>query len=839
MSSIRNHPKRTVMKIGGMHCAGCVNSIQGFVSELNGVRKVEVNLATEKATIEFDPLQVKLDTIEKAIQEIGYKVVYEKINLKVAGISDSSDSERIENSLKQMEGIKSVSVNYGSSQINIEYNSALLSASDVRKRIIDFGYEVVSEATGSSTEDIESKKLRRLFYIGIAFTIPIVIFSYPDVFRFIPISGTDISAYLMFAFASIVQFVTGSRFYIGAFRIAKMKAANMDTLVVLGTTTAYVFSAYNTFPSPVLNNLYYDAAAVVITFIILGKYMEMKTKGKTSSVIRKLLELQPKTAKVKRDNEEVDVPIELIQSGDIIVVRPGEKVPVDSSVMLGSSAVDESMVTGESMPVSKKVGDQVIGGTVNREGLIMIKAAKIGSDSFLSQVVKMVEDATGKKPAMQKLVDKSAGYFAYAVMIAAVITFSVWYFGVSPGVAAMAIIPAVAILVVACPCALGLATPTAIMVGMGKGASNGVLFKSGDAVELLSKVSVAIFDKTGTITQGKPNVTDVIVVNESGLPNTGRFSSILDPTTDKVLAPQLRAEPSNLVALTLAAVVEKGSEHPLGKAIVSYAQSKGINTEHFDLNDFKATAGRGVTATYNGMTISVGSLGFMQHQNIDTGHSSKTIENLQEQGKTTVLVSINGKVVAIIGLLDIPKSGAKETMSALKSLGIEPVMLTGDNEKTAREIAHSIGIERIFADVLPSGKVYVVEQMQTEGNNKKVAMIGDGINDAPALTQADVGIAIASGTDIAIEAGKVVLIRDDILDVVSAVEIARKTVSKIKQNLLYAFVYNIILIPVAATGLLYPALAGIAMAASSVSVTTSSLALKRWVPKSKRVGHLK
>jgi len=293
------------------------------------------------------------------------------------------------------------------------------------------------------------------------------------------------------------------------------------------------------------------------------------------------------------------------------------------------------------------------------------------------------------------------------------------------------------------------------------------------------------------------------------------------------------------VALTLAAVVEKGSEHPLGKAIVSYAQSKGINTEHFDLNDFKATAGRGVTATYNGMTISVGSLGFMQHQNIDTGHSSKTIENLQEQGKTTVLVSINGKVVAIIGLLDIPKSGAKETMSALKSLGIEPVMLTGDNEKTAREIAHSIGIERIFADVLPSGKVYVVEQMQTEGNNKKVAMIGDGINDAPALTQADVRIAIASGTDIAIEAGKVVLIRDDILDVVSAVEIARKTVSKIKQNLLYAFVYNIILIPVAATGLLYPALAGIAMAASSVSVTTSSLALKRWVPKSKRVGHLK
>ncbi len=833
MGSVLNHSKRTVIKIGGMHCAGCVSSIQGFVSELSGVKRVEINLATEKASIEYDPAQVKLDTIEKAIQEIGYKVVYEKIILKVAGISDSSDSERIENNLKQLEGIKSISVNYGSSQINIEYNSALLSPSDIRKRITDFGYEVVSEASGSSAEDLESKKLRSLFYIGIAFTIPIVIFSYPEVFGFIPISGTDASAYLMFGFASIVQFVTGSRFYIGAFRIARMKSANMDTLVVLGTTTAYIFSAYNTFPTLVSNNLYYDAAAVVITFIILGKYMEMKTKGKTSSVIRKLLELQPKTAIIKRESGEVEVPIELIQSGDIVVVKPGEKVPVDSTIILGYSAVDESMVTGESMPVSKKVGDHVIGGTVNREGLIMIKASKVGSDSFLSQVVKMVEDAIGKKPAMQKLVDKFAGFFAYAVMIAAVFTFSVWYFGVSPGVASMAIIPAVAILVVACPCALGLATPTAIMVGMGKGASNGVLFKSGDAIELLSKVSVAIFDKTGTITQGKPNVTDVIVVNESSLPSFDQFPSIYQ-SKNEALTQQLRTESNNLLILALAAIVEKGSEHPLGKAIVLYAQSKGIKTEHFDLDEFEATAGQGVTAMYNGMTINVGSVGFMLHRNIDTTHSSKMIEKLQEEGKTTVLVSINGKVVAIIGLLDTPKSGAKETISALEYLGIEPVMLTGDNEKTAREIAHSIGIDRIFANVLPSEKVDIVEQIQKEGNNKKVAMIGDGINDAPALTAADVGIAIGSGTDIAIEAGKVVLIRDDIRDVVAAIEIARKIVSKIKQNLLYAFVYNMILIPVAATGLLYPALAGIAMAASSVSVTMSSLALKRWIPRSKR-----
>ena len=833
MSSVLNHSKKTVIKIGGMHCAGCVNSIQGFVCELDGVKKVEVNLATEKAAIEFDPTLVKLDTIEKAIQEIGYKVVYEKIILKLAGISDSSDSQRIEDNLKQLDGIKSISVNYGSSQINLEYNSTLISISDIRKKITDFGYEVLSEATGSSAQDIESKKLRRLFYIGIVFTVPIVIFSYPEVFRFVPISGTDISAYLMFSFASIVQFVTGSRFYIGAFRIARMKSANMDTLVVLGTTTAYLFSAYNTFPTPVMNNLYFDAGAVVITFIILGKYMEMKTKGRTSSVIRKLLELQPKTAKVKRESGEVEVPIELIQSGDIIVVKPGEKIPVDSTVILGSTAVDESMVTGESMPVSKKVGDQVIGGTVNREGLITIKATNVGSESFLSQVVRMVEDAIGKKPAMQKLVDRFAGYFAYAVMIAAIFTFSVWYFGISPGVAAMAIIPSVAIMVVACPCALGLATPTAIMVGMGKGASNGVLFKSGDAVELLSKISVAIFDKTGTITQGKPQVTDVVVVNEFGLPNLSQFTSVLDQSKDKSLTQQLKTEPG-LLELTLAAIVEKGSEHPLGKAIVSYAQSKGIQFERFDLDEFKVTPGRGVTASYNGVTINVGSLGFMQHQNIDTSPSARTIDRLQEQGKTTVMLSIIDKVVAVIGLLDTPKQGAKETISGLESLGIEPIMLTGDNEKTAKEIARSVGISRIFADVLPSEKVDVVEQIQKERNNQKIAMIGDGINDAPALTAADVGIAIGSGTDIAIEAGNVVLIRDDIHDVVAAVEIARKTVSKIKQNLLYAFVYNIILIPVAASGLLYPALAGIAMAASSVSVTMNSLALKRWVPKSKK-----
>ncbi len=846
MDSAQNHShsKRTVLKIGGMHCAGCVSSIQGLLSEMSGVKKVEVNLATEKAAIEFDPLHVKLDSMENAIKEIGYKVIYDRILLQIGGISDSADAEKIEQNMINFEGIRSASVNFASSQLNIEYNSALLSLADIRKKITDFGYEVLSETASESAQDIDAKKLRRLFLVGVVFTIPVVLFSYPEVFGIIPFAGTNLAAYMIFSFASVVQVVTGSRFYIGAFRIARMKSANMDTLVVLGTSAAYIFSVYNTFPVPNWENIYYDAAAVVIVFIILGKYMELKTKGKTSSVIRKMLELQPKTAMIKKESgEEVEISIELIQPGDVLVVRPGEKIPVDSNVILGSSAIDESMVTGESMPVSKKVGDTVIGGTVNREGLIMVKAAKVGSDSFISQVVKLVEEAMGRKPVMQRLVDKVAGYFAYAVMVAAFSTFLIWYFIIAQGSTAMAIIPAVAILVIACPCALGLATPTAIIVGMGKGASNGVLFKSGDSMELLNRISVAIFDKTGTLTQGKPSITDVIWVGPapSSLLSKKTLENLInkrkeegkeeDQNGQQVI---LKSETSeNGVLLTLAAIAERGSEHPLAKAIVDYAKSHGVNINEIEVKNFKAIPGKGVNTEYNGLKIKVGSPGFIQSQNIDISNSTEIVIRLQGEGKTTVLLSVENVVVGIIALLDSPKPEAKETVSTLRALGIVPVMLTGDNEKTARQIANSIGIERIFANVLPSGKVDIVKQIQKEG--KKVAMIGDGINDAPALTTADVGIAIGSGTDVAIEAGKVVLVRDDIRDVVAAVEIARKTVSKIKQNLIYAFVYNVILIPVAATGLLYPAFAGIAMAASSVSVTVSSLALKRWIPRSKRI----
>lgn len=795
--------KRTLVKIGGMHCAGCVNSIQRRVSTIEGISKVEVNLANEKAVLEFDPSKVRMDAIERAIEEIGYRVVYERVNLGVEGITDLTDARRLEESLGQMEGVRSVAVNYASSQAGVEYNPALISLADIRKKIVSSGYKVQSETAQASAQDIEARKLRNLFFLGLVFTVPVVLFSYPEVFNFVPLAGSNVAAYAAFAAAGIVQFATGSRFYTGAFRIAKLRSANMDTLIVLGTTTAFVYSAFNTFPAANWHGIYYDASALVITFIILGKYLEIKTKGKTSSVIRKMLELQPKTARVKKeDGSEVETPIDLLQVGDVVIVRPGERVPVDSTVVQGESAVDESMVTGESIPVHKKSGDGVVAGTVNREGMLLVKATRVGSDSFLSQIVRLVEDALGKKPPMQKLVDKVAGYFAYVVMIVALATFGAWYLFV-PGDLASAIIPAVAILVVACPCALGLATPTAVIVGMGKGASNGVIFKGGDAIEALSKASVAIFDKTGTLTEGKPTVTDVVVLQSQMLQSAANYTV-----------------QSESQVLEFAATAEQWSEHPLAKAIVEHARSKGIQPQ--DVDDFQAVPGMGVTAVYRGMTVKVGSPDFV------SGQAEKAVEKLQSEGKTAVVVSVDDRIVGAIGLIDSPKKGATEAMAALKSLGIEPVMLTGDNKKTAEAVAKAVGIARVFAGVLPSGKVDVVRQIQQGG--KKVVMVGDGINDAPALTAADVGIAVGSGTDLAVEAGSIVLVRSDIRDVVAAIEIARKTVSKIKQNLFYAFAYNVVLIPVAAAGLLYPALAGLAMAASSVSVTSSSLALRRWKP---------
>lgn len=814
--SIENdQTKRTALKIGGMHCAGCVNAIQNHIMEIHGVTKCEVNLAAEKATLEFDPSITNLIIIERAVEEIGYNVVYEKLTVKIENMTDSSDANRIEKKIKELEGVKYVSASFGNGQVLVEYNSTLASLSDIRQAITKTGYQILSEDLSASAEEVEAKKLKKLFFLGLAFTIPVLIFVYPEYLSFVPMAGTAIAAYVVLACSSIVQFVVGSRFYVGAYRIGKMRSANMDTLVVTGTTAAYLFSAVNTFPTPAWHNIYFDASSVVITFIILGKYLETKTKGKASSLVRKMLELQPKTTRIKKDGQELDVPIEIIKPGDMILVRPGEKIPVDSLILEGNSAIDESMITGESMPVGKKIGDYVIGGTVNREGMLVIRAEKVGSDTMLAQVVKLVEDAMGRKPPMQRTVDKIAGYFAFVVMVVAFATFMTWYLFTPVGVHQLAtsLIPAVAILVVACPCALGLATPTAIMVGMSKAAQNGVVFKGGDSLEILGRIKIAVFDKTGTLTQGKPMITDIMTIKQIEIASENIASGM---NADKKI-------------LEIAAVAEKNSEHPLAKSIVQYALDSKIRLS--DTTEFIAIPGKGVNAVYDGKSILVGSSRLMEDEGIHTESVKQSLIKFQEEGKTPILVALDKQLVGIIALLDTPKPNAKIAIQSLKKMGVQVVMLTGDNERTASTVAKELDIDKFFANVLPSGKADIIKLLQKEG---KIAMVGDGINDAPALTEADVGIAIGSGTDIALEAGKVVLIRDDLTDVVSAIEISKKTMNKIRQNLFYAFVYNVTLVPLAGLGLLYPALAGLAMAASSVSVTTSSLLLRRWTPPSRK-----
>jgi len=802
INSKKESIKKTALKIGGMHCAGCITAIQNYMTDIDGVEKCQVNLAAEKATLEYDSSVINLENIENLLKDIGYSVVYEKFSAKISENTDIVNSEKLQSTLHEIAGIKKISINQNDSQVIIEYNPTLLSISDLRGIINRSGFQILSEEDTITSEEKEVKKLKRLFLRGIVFSLPVVIFGYPEFLSFIPLAGTDMAAYLIFVCASIVQFAVGWRFYVGAYRITKIKSANMDTLIVTGTTAAFLFSAFNTFPTPIWENIYYDAAAIVVTFIILGKYMEHKTKGKASSVLRKMLELQPKIAHIKKDDQEIEIPIELIKPGDIIIVRPGEKIPVDSVVMEGFSAVDESMITGESVPVEKKSGDKLIGGTVNHEGSLVLEATKVGKDTILSQIVNLIEDAMGTKPPMQKMVDKVAGYFALAVLVVAFGTFWIWIF-FSPYDAgiAIALIPAVAILVVACPCALGLATPTAIMVGMEKGASNGVIFKGGDSLEVLGKINTIVFDKTGTLTEGKPKVTDIMPVNTSN-------------------------NDTNALLRT-AAIAEKNSEHPLAKSIIKNAKDKNLDIK--SPTEFLAIPGRGVRSVFEGKTILVTSPNQMKREGVNLESIEENISCLQEEGKTVVAVSCDNVLIGIIALLDTPKASAKKTLEELKKFNIDVVMLTGDNARTAKTISKELCISNVFSDVLPSEKVSIIKQLQNEG--KKVAMIGDGINDAAALTQADIGIAIGAGTDIALEAGNIVLLRDDLFGVISSIEVSRKTIRKIKQNLFYAFAYNTILIPFAGLGLLYPALAGLAMATSSVSVTLSSLSLKLWNPR--------
>jgi Cu+-exporting ATPase len=669
------------------------------------------------------------------------------------------------------------------------------------------------------------KELRKLkFYvaISIALTIPIVILSLPHMLpaqfgSLFPMSFMHYSNYVMLALATPLQFWIGWRFYRGLWDGIKARASNMDTLIAIGTTAAYLYSATVTiipgyFP---FESVYFETAAIIITLILIGKLLETRTKEKASSAVRKLLDLQPKMAKVLRqkkggDAEEVEIPIEQVQEGDIMIIRPGERIPTDGTVIEGSSSVDESAITGESIPVDKTKGDEVIGATINKSGLVRVRATKVGQDTVLSQIITLVEEARTGKAQMQRLVDQVAKYFVPAVLAIAIGVGLGWYFIGDIGVT-FSLLAFVSVIIIACPCALGIATPAALMMGTGKGAENGILFKGGEYLEIANKVKTVVFDKTGTLTKGKPSVTNIIDLSGLG-----------------------EAE-----LLRLAAIAESGSEHPLGQAVINRAKEKGIMVS--DPDSFEAVSGHGLRAMYAEHTILIGNRKLMRDNNIPLNEEiDTTLSSLETQGKTATLVTIDNKLAGIIAIADTIKENAKQAIDSLKSMGIEVVMLTGDNERTAKAVASKLGIDRVIAQVLPQQKEQVILRLK-EQENKIVAMVGDGINDAPALARADLGIAIGSGTDVAKETGGIILIKDDIRDVVTALDLGRKTVSKIKQNLFWAFAYNTGLIPIAAGVLVpflgvgifgwLPMLAGLAMAMSSVTVVGNSILLGRYKPR--------
>ncbi len=818
MSTELGRIRKVTLKIKGMHCAGCIKAIQSYLSDIDGISKCEVNLANESASIEFDQNKVSINDIEKAIEDIGYSIAYERLMLKVLGLKDANDAYMLENRLRELEGVKDASANHTNSYIRIEYNPSIVTQASIIKVIRSHGFDVDDEH-GSHEYDDEAKVLKRLFLLGLILSIPIELYSYPEYIQFLPFTHTTTSAYVLFILASIVQVILGYRFYIGAYRIARLNGANMDTLVAIGTTTAYIFSVMNTFPEPNWHNIYYDASAVVLTLVTLGMYIEHKGKRRTNMLVRRLFELQPNKARIIVDGKEDEVDIDEVKEGDILLVKPGEMIPVDGVVIDGESSVDESMLTGESIPVEKGRDSKVIGGSINIDGVLFIKATGIGNDTFIANTIRLIDEALSKKPRIQRLIDRFSAYFAFVTIGIAIVTFISWYTVTQD--LALALIPSVAVLVVACPCAMGLATPLALMNGIGRGAEYGIIFKDGNAIERLSKVDTILLDKTGTLTYGKPEVTDIIPVNQYA------FNKILVNNHASSYLFNNNYNDSSIALLNLAVVAEKNSEHPIAKAIVRKALEYGLRID--EPNEFKAYPGKGVKALYNGMSIYVGKVNFINSLGIDCSNAIDEINKLQNEGKSTVVVAVNDKVVGIIGLMDTIKKDAKEAVSTLKRMGLDVMMVTGDNNNAAETVASILGIDHVIADMMPNDKASVIEELQKKG--RIVAMVGDGINDAVALTQADVGIALSSGNDIAKEAGHVIIVKDSLILAAVAIELGKKIMGKVKQNIVYAFAYNIALIPLAALGMLYPVYAGIAMAASSVSVTTSSMLLKRFKSK--------
>ena len=794
--------KQVTLGITGMTCATCAGTVENALAKVPGVSQASVNLATEKATVNYDSSVTDEENLVKAVENAGYGVAASKVSLGLIGMTCATCAVTIEDALNNAEGVLSADVNLATERATVNYNPEVTSVAQLKKVVADTGYQAVSPdaAAGDYEKEAREREARRLRFLvlfSFSFAIPMFILSFISPF------ATAVNNLVLLALATPVQFFIGWRFYAGTYRALRNKRANMDTLIALGTSAAYTYSLLVIIsPGVFTGHVYFDTAALIISIILLGRYFEARAKGKTSEAIKKLIGLQAKTARIIQDGNEVEVPVEDVEVGNIVVVRPGEKMPVDGVIIEGTSAVDESMLTGESMPVEKKSGDQVVGATINKNGFLKFSATKVGKDTALAQIIKLVEQAQGSKAPIQRLADSVSGIFVPIVIGIAMVTFMVWYFlAGQPFVFALTAF--IAVMVIACPCALGLATPTAIMVGTGKGAQNGILIKSAEALERAYQVRTIAFDKTGTLTRGKPTVTDIVAVNGF--------------VQDEILR--------------LAAIAEKGSEHPLGEAVVEAGKNNQVELP--DPEAFEALSGRGVLAKAAGREVLLGNRVLMEENGIKIQLIEDRIRELENEGKTVMLVAINRKLSGLIAVADTLKENAAEAIDWLHQMGIETVMITGDNQRTAQAIARKAGIDNVLAEVLPEDKAKEVRALQAGG--KLVAMVGDGINDAPALAQADIGIALGGGTDVAMETGDIVLVRDDLRDVVEAIRLSRYTMRKIKQNLFWAFFYNTSGIPIAA-GVLYPLIglllspiiAAAAMGFSSVSVVTNSLLMNRY-----------
>ncbi len=831
--------QQITLPVIGMTCANCVASVERSSKKGAGVTDSVVNFASEKVTLTYDPdvtniQDVTTDVINR-VKKAGYQIPTATVELPLIGMTCANCANTIERSLKKVEGVIDASVNFASERATVSYAPGATDKNILIAAVRKAGYDVVKIEIGEELEDAEAAaraaELRHQWQrliIGAIFTIPLVVWTMLRDFGVLGMwSHANWVNWIFLALATPVQFYVGWDYYTGSYKALRNGSANMDVLVAMGTTVAYVYSTVvlvaTTFGSELFGtHVYYETAAAIITLIVLGKLLEVRAKGQTSEAIKKLMGLQAKTARIVRDGQEVDVPIAEVVQGDIVIVRPGEKVPVDGVIVEGHSAMDESMITGESLPVDKTVGDEVIGATINKQGRLKFEATKVGKETALSQIIRLVEQAQGSKAPIQRLVDQISAYFVPAVILLALLTLGIWW--AVGGEFVPALIRLTAVLVIACPCAMGLATPTSIMVGVGKGAENGILFKNSAALEQAHKLTAIVLDKTGTITRGEPSVTDVVVSEQYSV--FSFQSEAGKPITDY--------SPTDYF-LRLAASAERGSEHPLGESIVRSAQEKGLQLS--EPVGFEGIAGHGIVAEVDGRHVLIGNLRLMKQEQVNLNGLEAKAEQLQNEAKTAMWLSVDGQASAVIGVADTIKEGSKEAVAALHKLGLTVIMMTGDNQATAEAIAKEVGIDRVFAEVLPSDKASYVARLQEEGY--KVAMVGDGINDAPALAQADVGIAIGTGTDVAMEAADVTLMRGDLRSVPQAIALSKSTMRNIKENLAWAFGYNMALIPVAAGVLapfdwapdflrqLHPILAAGAMAFSSISVVTNSLRLKR------------